>query len=125
MNLPVNRARRSPRRQGMVKIPALIVVMCGLLLSACQPANPLIGKWRTDPPANLLFDYQADGIVLLLEPEATYQVFHYKVIDRHTLWLIDGMGRIKKYNFKVSGSQMTYYDPARPGVALERFSRQE
>ena len=107
----------------VVRDLVLSCALCGLLFTACRPVNPLLGKWRTEPPSSLLFEYRADGTVLLLTPEAVYQVFHYKLVDRDTIMLIDGMGRIKQYDFEVSGDRMTYYDPVQPGVAVERFSR--
>ncbi len=125
MELTISGLIRSSRARRVAKDLLILYMLCGLLFTACRPANPLVGKWRTEPPSSLLYDYKADGTVLLLMPDAVYQVFHYKMVDQDTIMLIDGMGRIKQYNFEVSGDRMTYFDPDNPGVAVERFSHQE
>ena len=101
------------------------VIWLLLLGSACQPQPALVGKWRSEPPASLLFEYLADGSVLLLDDSRQVAVFHYKIIDHDSLQLFDGQGRLKQYDFQVSGDTLTFYDQADPGIIAARYHREK
>lgn len=94
-----------------------------LLLAACQPAPPaIVGRWRTDAPSSLLFAYGEDGAVHLLEGAREYLVYHYKFVDADTIQLFDGMGRVREYNFHISGNRMTFFSAS--GETALQFTRE-
>ena len=93
-----------------------------LLLPACRPAHPLVGKWRAAPPSSLLFEYGNDGAVLLLKDSTEFVVFHYKLIDDDSVQLFDGMGRVRQYDFSISGGTLTFYEK---GEIAETYTREE
>ena len=90
------------------QIGALLLVI--ILTSACGSTHPIVGKWSTDAPTSLLFEYSADGSVMLVEDSREFVVFHYKIIDEDSLQLYDGMGRLREYDFRISGDTLTFYD---------------
>jgi predicted RNA-binding protein associated with RNAse of E/G family len=87
---------------------ALLLVT--ILVFACSAPHPIVGKWRTDAPTSLLFEYLEDGSVMLVEDSYKFVVFHYEIIDEDSLQLYDGMGRLREYDFRISGDTLTFYD---------------
>ena len=96
-----------------------------ILLSACVPRPALEGKWRTAPPAALLFEFRSDRSVLLYQDDQIYRVFNYKLLDQNTLQLFDGMGRLRQVDFMIDGDQMLFLDPNQAGKAVEIFEREK
>ena len=95
-----------------------------MAIPACRPASPLAGRWRTEPPASLLYEYQADGAVLLVQDTGRFVVFHYQLIDADTFRLYDGMGRVRQYDFRISGKTLLLYNDLTSGVLLETYRRE-
>ena len=96
-----------------------------ILLFACSAPHPIVGKWRTAAPASLLFEYLEDGTVLLVEDSHEFVVFHYKIIDKDSLQLYDGMGRLREYEFHISGDTLTFYDNLAEGKIVLQYDRVE
>ncbi len=103
---------------------ACLAVVILLLVSACQASNPLVGRWRSDGPSKLLYEFREDGSVLLRDGGAVYPVFRYKLGGQDSLTLFDGMGRIKKFTFTVSADQLVFHDAGNLASVLETFTRQ-
>lgn len=99
------------------QIGALLLVI--VLTSACGSTHPIVGKWSTDAPTSFLFEYLADGSVMLLEGSREFVVFHYKIIDLDSLQLYDGMGRLREYDFHIAGNTLTFYDSASGNPILQ------
>ena len=112
--------KRSHLRLGLLGLCLLL----SLALSACQKTNPLLGKWLTPPPSNMLFEYRADGTVHLIESDVVRQVFRYKFTSSDSIMLVDGMGRIRYYRFEVGEDSLVFYDAETNEVAL-RMTRVE
>lgn len=106
---------------------ALRTCLIGMLLlgaASCSPGNPITGKWRSEGPAQLVFEYRLDGSVHLLADSGDYQVFRYQILDGQKLRLFDGMGRIRQYRFEVEGERLIYYDDANPQLVREQYRRE-
>jgi hypothetical protein len=84
------------------------VVVLWLAGAAREKSNPVLGRWRTDGPSNLLFEYRADGTVHLIEETRTFQVFRYQLKEGSTIHLYDGMGRVRVYQYTIDGDEMIY-----------------
>jgi len=85
------------------------VVVLWLAGAACEKSHPILGRWRTDGPSNLLFEYRADGTVHLIEEMHTFQVFRYQLKEGSTIHLYDGMGRVRVYQYRIDGDEMVYF----------------
>jgi len=96
-----------------------------ILIFACNAPQPIVGKWRTDAPTSLLFEYLEDGSVMLVEHSHKFVVFHYKIIDADSLQLYDGMGRLREYDFRISGDTLTFYDNLATGKIVLQHHRAE
>jgi len=84
----------------------LILAVILALLGACSREPDLLGRWRTSPPASLLFEFRSDRSVLLYQDGNVYRVFNYKIIDSDTMQLFDGMGRLRQVDFEIDGDQL-------------------
>lgn len=100
------------------------LVLVVLLLTACRPTSPVVGLWQSDEPASLQFEYLADGTVIMKEDTREFIVFHYEITDEDSLQLYDGMGRLQKYNFRISDDALTFYDIT-TGDVIHQFHRVE
>jgi hypothetical protein len=114
----------SQRNWKFIVLLGAIFFCLALAIPACRPAYPLVGRWRTEPPASLLYEYQTDGAVLLVQDSEKFVVFHYQLIDENTFRLYDGMGRVRQYDFRISGKTLLLYDDLASGVLLETYHRE-
>lgn len=112
-----------PTKLYLSQIGVLILVM--ILVYACNATHPIVGKWSTEAPTSLLFEYLADGSVMLVEDSRKFVVFHYKIIDEDSLQLYDGMGRLREYEFRISGDTLTFYDDLAAGNIIIQHHRVE
>jgi hypothetical protein len=99
-------------------------IAAGLLLAGCRAANPLVGRWRTAPPSSLLYEYRADGSVLLHQDGATYRVFRYKLLDADRLELFDGMGRMRVYDFQVTEDTLVFFEAGKSEAEVEALQKE-
>ncbi len=99
-----------------------VFFVVSLFLSACQARGPLVGRWCTDPPSSLLYEYRADGSVHLFIESGEYHVFRYQLPDDHTLRLFDGMGRMLTYNYALEDGSVTLFDPTNPTVPTDHLT---
>jgi hypothetical protein len=99
-------------------------VLCGFLFFtyACESRNPLAGRWCTDPPASLLYEYRSDGSVHLFIESGEYQVFRYQLPGGDILRLYDGMGRRLDYAYALDGDRLALYDPADTNTPVDHLS---
>lgn len=116
----------------MNRIRGYLLIILGLLLAGSlmmvlfipgeEPS--LLGYWRSQDAANLLFDFREDESVHLLQDGVDYQVFRYQVrpagADLPQITLYDGMGRPMIYRFFVTPAEMVFYDPKGPVVRTFR-----
>lgn len=118
---------QKPNKQTHMKLSTLvcILLLTGMIISSCASRHPIVGKWRTDSPANLLFMYADDGTVSLLEGGDTLQVFHYEIIGDDAIRLIDGMGRMQAHKFSIVSDTMTFYDSQDTGKIVGKFTREK
>jgi len=107
-----------------VKIACMIGLIAALL-SACTSTPALVGRWRSAPPAALLFEFCSDYSVLLYQDGQVYRVFNYKLLDQDTLQLYDGMGRMRQVDFAINQNQMQFFNPAHPGEVVDVFNREK
>ena len=114
---------RQPTKLYLGQIGVLLLLI--ILTSACRSTHPIVGKWSTDAPTSLQFEYLADGSVLLVEGSREFIVFHYKIIDEDSLQLYDGMGRLREYEFHISGDTLTFYDNLADGKIVLQYNRVE
>ncbi len=113
----------SPQRSPHLAL--LGALFLGLALTACRPVPSLAGRWRTEPPASLLYEYRADGVVTLVKENRQFIVFHYQLLDEDTLKLYDGMGRVRQYDFRISGETLLLYEDLNSGIVVEKYRREE
>jgi hypothetical protein len=85
------------------------MVVLWLSGAASEKPNPILGRWRTNGPSDLLFEYRADGTVHLIEETRTFQVFRYQLKEGSTIHLYDGMGRVRVYRYRIDGDEMMYF----------------
>lgn len=60
---------------------------------------------------------------MLVEDSHKFVVFHYKIIDEDSLQLYDGMGRLREYDFRISGDTLTFYDNLAAGKIIFQHQR--
>ena len=102
-----------------------VLVSLAFLGSGCGATQPIVGKWRDESPASLLYEFLDDGTVVLLEGHDEFLVFYYEIIDDNSLQLYDGMGRIKEYEFRISGDMLIFYDPSDAGVIAAEYRKEK
>lgn len=102
-----------------------VLLLITILVFACSAPHPIVGKWRTDAPASLLFEYLEDGTVMLVEDSQKFVVFHYKIIDEDSLQLYDGMGRLREYEFRILGDTLIFCDSLAEGKIVLQHDRVE
>lgn len=92
--------------------PALVwlALAAALLLPGCDRQPALVGRWRDESPAALLYDFRADGSVWLPE-QGQLPVYRYET-DGDSLWLYDGMGRRRELRYALSDDRLTLTDEA-------------
>lgn len=112
------------RERRIFAIAALLALLVGLV-TACQKSVPIVGRWRTTGPANLLYEYREDGTVILIEETRSYQMFRYQLKEGHILHLYDGLGRRQVYRYEIEGDKMTYYQTTGSGAEVEEVFRRE
>lgn len=61
---------------------------------------------------------------MLVQNAGQFVVFHYQLIDADTFRLYDGMGRVRQYDFRISGDTLLLYDDLASGVLLETYHRE-
>jgi len=111
-------------RNDMLKMRTFYLLgIFAILLSACTSRPAVLGKWRSAPPATLLFEFRSDHSVLLYQDGQVYRVFNYKLLDEDTLQLFDGMGRLRQVDFVIKGNQMLFLNPDRPDEVVEIFDK--
>jgi len=109
---------------------AAIVLICLFLLilnllTACKSGPEINGRWRSEPPSSLLYEYRDDGTVFLLKEETSYQVFRYELFDDNSLRLYDGMGRIQEYEFQITGDRLSFYADLDKVEIVDKFRREK
>jgi hypothetical protein len=101
-----------------------VLCLCGVLIfaSACRPHSLLVGRWCTDPPASLLYEYLPDGSVHLFIESGEYHVFRYQLPGENTLRLYDGMGRSLDYFYTLDGDTVVLSNPADPDTPVDHLT---
>ena len=87
----------------------IISLVCGLLVSlaGCQThSNGIEGVWKSQGSDSLVYRFQSDGSVWLLDRNKDYPVWRYDLLGNEKLRLFDGMGRIRIYDMKISKDRM-------------------
>ena len=112
------------RNNKMLVVVGLLVLAVSLLLSACQTQTPIVGTWRDQGPASLVYEFRDDGKVYMLMHGKAYFYFQYQLLDDNTLRLYDGMGRHMDYKYTIEGDIMTLFDPAGEGEVKRVFVRE-
>lgn len=110
--------------QSMTSKQARSIVLLGvaaaiILLAARHAQRPsIMGHWRDQSPAALLYEFREDGSVWLIGDGRDLPVWRYEmsgdVIEFH-----DGMGRRRAYRFALSGDRLLLYEMAGNAVAAE------
>jgi len=106
----------------------LVCVFLGVAfaIAGCHKNPPaIVGQWRTEAPGSLLYDFLEDGNVVLIKESERYPVFHYKFLDKDSLQLFDGMGRMRQYDFHISGDTMTFYDSLDAHTVVAEYTREK
>jgi hypothetical protein len=112
------------RQRGILGLVLLLLLVVALL-SACDGGTAVSGKWRTDPPASLLYIYTDDGAVQLLKDNVAYPVFRYELLGENTIRLYDGMGRMQEYGYELSDDTLIFFDSVEKDRFTEIFTREE
>jgi len=99
------------------------LIILAILLSACHTEPNINGRWRSESPSALLYEYKDDGTVFLINDGKTYQVFRFQFIDDDSIRLYDGMGRIQVYHLRLTADEMTFYTNLKSGEIAESFQR--
>lgn len=131
------------KRDNRIFLIGLGMLLAGSLLAAWhipEGEPSFLGLWRSQDAANLLFDFQSDGSVHLLQDGIDYQVFRYQAggggdsqgppasengADRPRMTLYDGMGRRLVFLFEVKQNEMIFYLPEAPFEVARKFRREE
>jgi len=99
------------------------LILLAVLLCACTAQADVVGRWRSAPPANLLYEFHADRSIWLYQDGQIYRVFNYKLLDHNRLQLFDGMGRMREVIYRIEGDQLFFFDPENPEKIVEQFSQ--
>jgi len=83
----------------------------------------MLGKWQTDEPTHITFDFKADGSVMLISDKGTFPAWHFKTGKDDTVQLVDGMGRQQEYRYTLTGDSLKFYKLGVDGEAVYRFIR--
>ena len=102
-----------------------LLLGCGIiLLPSCMVRdNSLLGQWRDQSEAALLYDFREDGSVWLLGDELDLPVFHYEVGEDDVLRMYDGMGRLQELVLELDGDRLVLHEISNPGVVFGEFLR--
>lgn len=97
------------------KSPRLVVLLgvaAAIILLAARHAQPpsLVGRWRDQSPAALLYEFREDGSVWLIGDRRDLPVWRYE-ISGDKLEFHDGMGRPRAFRFALDGDRLTLREP--------------
>ena len=106
--------------------PIFLAMWLGLsvgLLPGCREEPSLVGHWRDQSPAALLYDFRDDGSVWLVEGSLSLPVFRFAVKEGGVLELYDGMGRRRELLFEVSDERLLLRELDNPAVIFGEYER--
>ena len=83
----------------------------------------MVGRWRDQSPASLLYEFREDGSVWLVQGERSLPVFRYAVVEEGVLELHDGMGRPRTLRFELADDRLLLRDPADPDAIFAEYRR--
>ncbi len=83
----------------------------------------MVGRWRDQSPASLLYEFREDGSVWLVQGERSLPVFRYAVKDDGVLELHDGMGRPRMLHFELADDSLVLRELDDPDVIFAEYRR--
>ena len=107
-----------------LSLAAGLILVAVLMLSGCRGEPSLVGRWRDQSPASLLYEFREDGSVGLVQGESSVPVFRDVVKEEGVLELHDGMGRQRTLRFELVNDQLLLRELADPDVIFAEFRRE-
>jgi hypothetical protein len=104
-----------------ITILAIIFLASGLILLACTGRPGIVATWISEAPANLQFQFRADGTVWLITGQDSRQIWRYELDGKDMLRLYDGIGRKQEFRFTIQNDTLTFYNPS-TGTEVEKYT---
>lgn len=100
------------RRITAVGLLVPLVAVVALFVPPRDTVPSIAGRWQTEAPSFLVYDFSTDGAVFLVDGSESRQVFRYIFTDGDTIELYDGMGRIRRFTVTLKDDTMTLLSTA-------------
>ena len=113
---PLQLARRLTLAAGLFLVAAL-------LLPGCRQEPSLVGRWRDESPASLLYEFREDGSVWLVQGQRSLPIFRYAVKEDGVLELHDGMGRRRALRYELVADRLLLRELDEPDVIFAEYWR--
>lgn len=110
------------RKVTAVGLLALLIGVVALVVPSQNRTPPIAGRWQTEAPSSLVYDFSTNGAVLLVDGAETRQVFRYEFTGDDTIEIYDGMGRLRRFTVTFTDDTMTLVGTG-PDIQTEVYER--
>lgn len=120
----MSRPPDSPFRLALrLSLAAGLILVAVLVLPGCRGEPSLVGRWRDQSPAALLYEFREDGSVWLVQGDRSLPVFRYAVKEDGVLELHDGMGRRRALRYELVADRLLLRELDEPDVIFAEYWR--